>query len=136
MVIFPLMMSRPYQAVYHGSIYSEDSIEYNALYQQVFDSNGNASTDDFFLFVYYSVDMGAAVVVTLDLVEGSVEIYAIAIFLIGVETTIVEETTYPELNYIHSFSLESYGVYGVVVFGHRLSSSVGVEIGFSVLVQT
>jgi hypothetical protein len=80
---------------YQGTTYTENATEYNALYQQLFLTAGNASIDDFLLFMYCEVVGGEVGVITLDVISASATIYALVLFVIGVEVEVMETALNP-----------------------------------------
>ena len=138
--MLPLVMIRPYEITYQGSIYTENAIEYNDLYLDLFNTHGGAIVGDFLLFCYYEVSDGDLGIVTVGVLLDSATVYAVAVFVIGDTIELLDSRSdsaaVENFSYMYSFEITKGETYGVAMFGHKEASNIDVEIGFTVVIQT
>ena len=128
-------MNRPYEVTTQGSIYTENAIEYNDLYLNLFGFGGSAGDGDFLLFCHYEVTSDALGIITMDVLQDSVTVDVVAVFVIGDELELLDSRPDSSDAYIFSFVIMKGVTYGVAVFGHKEASNIDVEIGFTVVIQ-
>jgi hypothetical protein len=136
-VMMPVIAMKPYGISTQGCTYTEDSLIYNNMYYELFEVNGNAGTGDFLMFSHIEVVRGSLLMVSVEGTIGSVELNAIAvIFIVDDNIILLDDNMLTVNSYDFHHPIEEYGLYGVVVFGHKLSSIAEVEMSITVVAQT
>lgn len=136
-VLIPIFMARPYIIEENTSIYTEDAILYNALYLQYINEPGGAVSDDFVMLNYYNIQAGISLTFSLMITQGSASLYYIVVFLkdaLG-NYTIKRSENLPSNEWSYSMRIDTFGVYGFVVFGHRETSAMSIRTGVLVIAQ-
>lgn len=113
--------------------YTEDGIAFNEAYQALFSESGNAGAGDFFMYGRFDTISGKLLVVTVSASSGTAQLYAVGVFIVGDEPTILDTEKNPGVTYFYSVKTAGSVRYGVAVFGHKLSDIVNVEISVSVV---
>ena len=127
-VFMPFVMQPTFTFVESEVLYSEDAIVYNQVYNEIFDSLGEAGENSFLVLKTFNITMGIGVSMELTYSDNiNIERFVFYEIEEGVVFRKVTLDTVPN-PYIRIASMDGDGVYGIALFCTRISSSESISI--------
>jgi len=136
-IIMPFTMQPILAYVESEVLYSEDAVVYNQIYNEVFDSLGEAGEDSFLLLETFNITKGDAISIELSYNAASVKVERFVFYKIE-DDVILRKITLDEVpsSYVRIADIDGSGVYGIVLFCTHVNSIEDVSISINVMVIT
>jgi hypothetical protein len=116
-------------------LYSEDAILYNQMYNEIFDSLGEAGEDSFLLIETFNITQGIGFSVELIYNEAAVDVERLVIFQ-REDGVVYRKVTLSTVSspYMKIVEIDTFGLYGIALFCTHISSLEPVLLSINVMV--